>query len=173
MAGDLSMEETETQSKNGNEVLEQLDLIQKELAEVKDRYLRALADLANLKKRMTQDRTEAYERGMISVIEELLPVLDNFERAMAALETERDVDSLHEGVKLIYNQLKSTLQHRGIEPIEALGKQFDPFWHEAAGQIPSEEAEEGEVVHELQRGYKIGDRVVRPSRVAVATRPPR
>jgi len=148
-----------------------LEQTQQELAETKDRYLRALADLANLKKRMAQENQEAWERGMISVIEGLLPILDNFERALAALEHADSVASVRDGVTLIHNQLRAALESRGVQPIEALGQQFDPFWHEAAGKVPSAEAEEGSVVHEIRRGYRIGDRVVRPSRVTVAIRP--
>jgi molecular chaperone GrpE len=146
---------------------------QQELEETKDRYLRTLADLQNLKKKMSQENREAWERGALSIVEELLPILDNFERAMEALQQgdDDDLDSLREGVALIYNQLRETLERRGVKPIKALGQQFDPFWHEAASQVPTDEAEEGSVVGEIRKGYRMGDRVVRPSRVAVATRP--
>ena len=146
-----------------------LQQTQQELTETKERYLRTLADLANLKKRMTQENKEAWQRSAVTVVQELLPILDNFERALAAIEETTDFATLREGVELIYNQLQMSLQRLGVEPIAALGQQFDPFWHEAAGQVPTDEYEEGSVVNEIQRGYRIGDRVVRPSRVAVAS----
>jgi len=155
-----------------------LEQTQQELKETKDHYLRALADLSNLRKRTAQERREAWERGALSILEELLPILDNFERALAAIAQENDshssqtnLDSLREGIFLIYNQLRETLQKRGVEPIEALGQQFDPYFHEAAGRIPTEEVEEGSVVREIQRGYRLGNRLLRPSRVIVAARP--
>ncbi len=162
------MTEEEKQESLTRQLLEQT---QEELAETKDRYLRALADLQNLKRKMSQDRQEAWERGAISIVEEILPILDNFERALKALSEGNNLDSLREGVTLIFSQLRETLERRGLEPIEALGQKFDPFWHEAAGQVPTDEAEEGSVVGEIRRGYRMGDRVVRPSRVAVATKP--
>ncbi len=149
-----------------------------ELEETKNRYLRALADLSNLRKKMAQERQEAWERGAVSIVEELLPILDNFERALAALEqanntptSPNSLDSFRDGVVLIYNQLRETLQKRGVEPIEALGQPFDPYFHEASGRLPTNAMEEGSVVEELQRGYRLGGRIIRPSRVLVAAKP--
>jgi molecular chaperone GrpE len=148
-----------------------LEQTQHELAETKDRYMRALADLANLKKRMAQENRDARSIGAISIVEELLPTLDNFERALKALDEGAAQNPLRDGVILIYNQLLEALKRKGLRPIEALGQQFDPYFHEAAARVPTDEVEEGSVVNEILRGYMLGDRVVRPSRVAVAARP--
>jgi len=148
-----------------------LEQTRQELQETKDRYLRALADLANLKKRMAQENRDARRIGAISILEDILPIVDNFERALKALDETQDFASLRDGVALIYNQLKESLARKGLEPIKALGEPFDPRYHEAASRVPTEEVEEGCVVHEIQRGYMLGDRVVRPSRVAVAAAP--
>jgi molecular chaperone GrpE len=161
----------EEQTQDGTEESLQYQLLrqtQQELAEMKDRYLRALADMANMKKRLAQERQEARERGMVSVIVELLPVLDNFERAFSALQQANDLEALLEGIKLIHYQFQEALKRKGLEPIEALGKEFDPYYHEAAGQVPSNGASEDEIVEEILRGYRIGDRIIRPSRVIVA-----
>ena len=171
---EVMIEQTEATEAAGQEVSQLVQQVQQELAEMKDRYLRALADLANLKKKMAHERQEARERGVASVIEELLPILDNFERAQEAMNKESNgngVQALKEGVELIYNQLRANLKKRGVETIKALGEQFDPYYHEAAGQVPTDEVEEGRVVNELQRGYRIGTHVIRPSRVMVAMKP--
>jgi molecular chaperone GrpE len=150
---------------------EQAQQAQKELEEAKDQQLRALADLANLRKRIAQERHDSWENGAATMVTEILPILDNFERAIAALSQAQDIKSVKEGVIMIYNQLRTTLQKSGVEPIAAIGKQFDPYFHEAAGKVISLEAEEGSVVNEVQRGYMLKDRVLRPSRVIVAAPP--
>jgi len=148
-----------------------MEQAQKELEEAKNQQLRALADLANLRKRIAQERHESWENGAATMVTEILPILDNFERAIAALAQSQDIKAVKEGVIMIYNQLRATLQKTGVEPIAAIGKQFDPYFHEAAGKVVTAEVEEGSIVDEIQRGYMLNDRVLRPSRVIVAAEP--
>jgi molecular chaperone GrpE len=160
---------SEEQPKTDDLTVRLLQQTQHELAELKDRYLRALADMANMKKKMVQERRHEHERGIVTVIEDLLPILDNLERAEDAIQQKGNLDSLREGIFLIYNQLRSGLKKRGVEPIKAVGEQFDPFYHEAAGHVATNDVPENEVVQELQRGYRMGDKVLRASKVLVAT----
>jgi len=174
--GQVKEKDQNNNANNGNKELahELLEQTQQELTEIKDRYLRALADLANLKKRMAQDRHEARQQGEADVIQDLLPILDNLERAEQAMkksEDNTDVESLKAGIDLIYNQLRANLKKRGVEPIKAVGEKFDPFYHEAVGRFPTDEVPEGQIVHETQRGYYIGKQVLRASKVMVAMAP--
>jgi molecular chaperone GrpE len=140
-----------------------------------DKYLRALADLDNLRKRTRQEVREARIEGMASVLAELLTVVDNFERALEAVGTARahskTARTLYDGIKLIHRQLLDLLNKHGVAPIEAIGVPFDPAYHDAAARIATTEAPEGTVVTELQKGYLMGHRVLRPSRVGVAGPP--
>jgi molecular chaperone GrpE len=176
MADNLNSEKNEgnkINEENGEirQLLEQAQQAQKELEAAKNQQLRALADLANLRKRISQERHESWENGAATMVTEILPILDNFERAIAALAQSQDIKAVKEGVIMIYNQLRATLQKSGVEPIAAIGKQFDPYFHEAAGKVVTTEAEEGSVVDEIQRGYMLKDRVLRPSKVIVAAEP--
>jgi len=105
---------------------------------------------------------------------ELLPVLDNFERALMSLETSGDdAEALHQGVALIHKQLKDAVTKMGLQPVESVGKSFDPNVHEAITVEPTDEHEENTIIEEFQRGYKLGDRLLRPARVKVAGAPER
>jgi molecular chaperone GrpE len=173
MANNSDFEKNEAQAGNeeNGEVRRLTQQAQKELEDAKNQQLRALADLANLRKRIARERHESWENGAAAMVTEILPILDNFERAIAALSQAQDIKAVKEGVIMIYNQLRATLQKSGVEPIAAMGKQFDPYFHEAAGKVVTAEAEEGSVVDEVQRGYMLKDRVLRPSKVIVAAEP--
>jgi molecular chaperone GrpE len=147
-------------------------LLEGQLQDMRDRYLRAAADLDNARKRARREMAEAQVQAIADVLVELLPIVDNFERA---LETSRpgpeapvETRAVHEGVTLIYRQLMDMLAGRGVMPIEALGQPFDPAVHEAVAKVAAgEEEEEGTVAVEMQRGYRLGERVLRPSKVGV------
>jgi molecular chaperone GrpE len=173
MTNNSDSEKNQDQQLNeeNGEVRRLMEQTQKELEDAKNQQLRALADLANLRKRISQERHESWENGAATMVTEILPILDNFERAIAALAQSQDIKAVKEGVIMIYNQLRATLQKSGVEPIAAIGKQFDPYFHEAAGKVTTTEAEEGSVVDEIQRGYMLKDRVLRPSKVIVAAEP--
>jgi molecular chaperone GrpE len=134
-----------------------------------DRLLRLAADFENYKKRAARERREYVALANERLIAELLPILDDLERALSAAEQHQEAQ-LEEGVRLVHRSLAGMLERHGVTPIETDGK-FDPHVHEALLSQPSE-AEEGSVLDVVQRGYKLGDRVVRPARVVVAAPAP-
>ena len=133
-----------------------------------DRLLRLAADFENYKKRAARERQEYVQLANERLIAELIPILDDLERALAAAEEHQEAQ-LEEGVRLVHSTLASLLTRHGVKPIETEGK-FDPYVHEALLSQPSE-AEEGSVIDVVQKGYKLGERVVRPARVVVASPP--
>ncbi len=147
---------------------EQLEATQAEAQENYQRFLRAQADFDNYRRRTRQEKEELAKYATAGMIESLLPVIDNFERAIQAGKT-ADADSpLLQGIEMVYKQFMDVLSSAGLEEIESLGKPFDPFLHEAVMKEPSEEHEEGTVVEVLQKGYRLKDRVIRPAMVKVS-----
>ena len=138
-----------------------------------ERYVRALADLENFKKRAARERQEATRFASEAMLTKLLPVLDNFDAAMAAASKGDggSNDSLRTGVSMICSQLRSVLTEAGLEEIDAAGKPFDPNWHEAISQQESADIPEGHVLAQVRRGYKFRDRLLRPASVVVARKP--
>ncbi len=132
------------------------------------RYLRALADLENFKRQSMRRENEARERSARRVIEDILPVLDNFERAVEAAKTARDVDSVRIGIEFVAQQLRDALKGHGVQPIETSGAKFDPLHHEALEEVAGTEHPEGAIINEVQRGYTHNGQVLRTSRVRVA-----
>jgi molecular chaperone GrpE len=130
-----------------------------------DRWKRTAADFDNFRKRATREREEYVTLANERLVKELLPILDDLERALVAA-TEHQEAALEDGVRLVHQSLEGLLQRQGLQEIDAVGK-FDPHVHEALLSQPSE-AEEGSVIDVVQKGYKLGDRVVRPARVVVA-----
>jgi molecular chaperone GrpE len=136
--------------------------------EVDDRLLRLAADFENYKKRAARERQEYVQLANERLIGELLPILDDLERALSSAEQHEEAQ-LEEGVRLVHRSLAGLLERHGVTPIQTDGK-FDPHVHEALLSQPSE-AEEGSVIDVVQKGYKLGERVVRPARVVVAAAP--
>lgn len=147
---------------------EQLAAAQAEAEDYKDRWLRSQAEFANARKRMEKQRLDTYTNATVNVMDKLLPVVDDFERAMENLPPEISEHSWLEGIQLVQRKLLTLLENFNVAPIEALGEPFDPNLHEAITQEPTDEYESGSVCRVLQTGYKIGDRVIRPSLVVVA-----
>jgi molecular chaperone GrpE len=150
---------------------EDIEALHKALAEEgekAERYLanwkRSQADLENYAKRAEQEKTETVEYANKMLILDLLPILDDFERAFASLPVELDVQHWTDGMKLIYNKTKAVLEAQGLAEITAKGKCFDPYCHEAAGQL---EGDEGVVVEEIRKGYKLKGKLLRPSVVMI------
>jgi len=142
---------------------------QETIAELNERIVRLTADFDNFRKRAQRDKDEARQFANQGLLEKLLPVLDNFEMALTAV---KDADpSVRDGVQMILDQLLSVLKESGVEPVDALGQPFDPNLHEALSQEETTDAEEGTVVQQVQCGYKLNDRLVRPARVVVAKAP--
>ncbi len=139
--------------------------------EQKNLYLRTLADFQNYRRRQHEEIER--QRGLLleSLMEDLLPILDNFERALQAAEATRELEPLVEGVRMTERQIKAVLARYDIHPIIAIGQPFDPNLHEAIQRVETTDYEDGVVVDEVERGYRMGERVLRPSRVIVAKRP--
>jgi molecular chaperone GrpE len=138
-----------------------------------DRLLRTTADFDNFKKRAARERTDAVQFANAALLQKLLPVLDSFEMALAALQTAKDEksSSLQAGITMVQSQLKSILAESGLEEIDASGKVFDPTQHEAVSQQDTTDVPEGRVVQQIRKGYKLRDRLLRPAAVVVARKP--
>lgn len=136
-----------------------------ELAEKENRYLRLQADFENFRRRTRQEKEELGNLVTQNLLKDLLPFLDNFERALAAENS--DAESLRAGVEMMYKQLVEALKKEGLEYIETKGKPFDPNFHQAVMRVEDAEKEDGTIVAELQKGYMVKGRVIRPSMVQV------
>ena len=137
------------------------------IEELTDQVKRQMAEFENFRKRTEKEKTQMYEVGAKSIIEKILPVVDNFERGLAAVPEEQKTDAFVEGMDKIYKQMMTVFDEMDVKPIEAVGKEFDPEYHNAVMQVESEEYESGVVAQELQKGYMYRDSVVRHSMVAV------
>lgn len=140
-----------------------------QIAQLEDRVKRQLAEFENFRNRTEKEKQAMFETGAKSVIEKILPVVDNFERGLATVPEDKKDDPFVDGMNRIYRQLLTELENIGVKPIEAVGQEFDPNLHNAVMQVESEEYESGVVAQELQKGYTYRDSVVRHSMVAVAT----
>lgn len=155
-----------------NESLEaKVARLEREKAENHDRMLRALADFENYKRRARRELDEASTRGREALLKELLPVLDNLERALAAVASGGSVEALGEGVRLVEKQFHSALEKFEVRRFDALGQPFDPARHEAIQQLETEATPPGTVAQVYARGYTVGDRLLRAAMVAVAKGP--
>ena len=134
-----------------------------------DRVKRQMAEFENFRKRTEKEKSSMYEMGVKSVVEKILPVIDNFERGLDTVPEEEKDSPFTEGMRMIYKQLMTELDNIGVKPIEALGTEFNPDFHNAVMQVESEEYESGYVAQELQKGYMYRDTVVRHSMVAVVS----
>ena len=134
---------------------------------LQDRLLRTAAEFDNYRKRVDRDRRDQADAAVASAVEDLLPIVDNLERALEAPAGE-DTDSYRQGVELIHRQMLDVLRRRGVTAIESVGTDFDPQVHQAVAHEASPEHREGEVMEEFRRGYKLGDRLLRPAMVKVA-----
>jgi molecular chaperone GrpE len=148
-----------------NELEERIAALEAERDERLDDLKRVAADFENYRKRVARDQESLVARAHERLVKELLPVLDDLERALAAAEEHEEIE-LEEGVRLVHQELQAALKREGLAEIETNGR-FDPHVHEALLSQPSE-AEEGSVLEVVQKGYRLGDRVVRPARVVVA-----
>ena len=141
--------------------------MQEKIDELEDRVRRQMAEFENFRKRTDKEKAAMFETGAKSVIEKILPVVDNFERGLATLPEEEKASPFAEGMQMIYKQFLTELENIGVKPIEALGCEFDPNFHNAVMQMESDEFESGVIAQELMKGYMYRDTVVRHSMVAV------
>lgn len=137
------------------------------IGELEDKVKRQLAEFENFRNRTEKEKSAMFETGAKSVIEKILPVVDNFERGLAGLSEEEKAEPFAAGMVMIYKQLQTELENMGVKPIEAVGKEFDPNFHNAVMQVESEEYESGIVAQEMMKGYTYRDSVIRHSMVAV------
>ncbi|MEO0184390.1 MAG: nucleotide exchange factor GrpE [candidate division WOR-3 bacterium] len=139
-----------------------------EIKELKDNYLRALAEWDNYRKRMENEFAEFKKYAKVDFISKLLPVLDNFDRALAGAELNPNFESFYKGVEIIERQLRDILKSMGLIEYSGLGEQFDPALHDAVGVIANDTHPENTIIEEISKGYKIGDRVIKPAKVLVS-----
>ena len=156
------------------EQLEELKERASKAEEYWDRLLRQTADFDNFKKRAAREKTEAIKYANEGLLQKLIPILDNFEMALAAVSNDKaggSAQSLQQGVAMIQTQLRNALLEAGLEEIDAANKTFDPNMHEAVSQKETADVPEGNVVQQMRKGYKFRDRLVRPASVVVAKKP--
>ena len=144
-----------------------LDALRREKDALQDRLLRTAAEFDNYRKRIERERRDQADAALADALEDLLPIMDNLERALQA-PTGEGIDAYRKGVELIHRQMGDLLRKRGVKPIEAVGTDFDPRYHQAVVQEVSADHREGEVMEELRRGYMLGERLLRPAMVKVA-----
>ncbi len=147
---------------------DELAKLQAKYDELNNQYIRLAADFDNYRKRQEQERESLYKLGTENTLKKLLEVLDNFERGEKALENVEDCAKCKESFSLVHKQVVDSLTKLGLETIDAEGQTFDPNFHEAVMQTPTSEHPEHTIITELQKGYKLGDKVLRPSLVNVA-----
>jgi len=141
--------------------------LRRERDDLYDRLLRKAAEFDNYRKRIDRERREMSELAAADLFQELLPIIDDFERALGA-DAGTAADPYRQGLELIHRQLLELLRKRGVIPIESLGAEFDPHYHQAVAQEANPQHRDGEIIAELRRGYRLGDRLLRPAMVKVA-----
>lgn len=146
----------------------ELEKREEQIADLTDRLQRSMAEFDNYRKRTEKEKASMYVIGAKDIVEKILPVVDNFERGLDAAGEDKKSDPFLEGMEKIYKQLWTTLEEMGVKPIEALGNEFDPNFHNAVMHVEDEEAGENTVVEEFQKGYTYKDFVIRHSMVKVA-----
>ena len=166
-----SQDKKDTESKEKKKFLakkEKKDKKDEKIEELTDRLTRQMAEFDNFRKRTEREKSQMYEIGAKDIIEKILPVIDNFERGLAAVPEESKEDPFVEGMEKIYKQIMTTLEGVGVKPIEAVGQEFNPDFHNAVMHVEDEEAGENIITEEFQKGYMYHDSVVRHSMVKVA-----
>jgi len=174
---DIITEENQNQSESQTEenttttetvVEDELSVLKREIGEQKDKYLRLFAEFDNFKKRNAKERLELFKTAGQEVIRELLPVLDDFQRADKALSQDNNTENYANGVKLIQEKLVKTLQNKGLKAIESVGKDFDVSQHEAIAEVPvTDEKQKGKIIDEVENGYTLNDVIIRYAKVVV------
>ena len=177
-SGEQAEETDESEAEDGQEApadekkgffKKKKDKKDEQIEELNDKLKRQMAEFDNFRKRTEKEKTQMYDMGAKSIIEKILPVIDNFERGLAAVPEEQREDAFVVGMDKVYRQMLTELDASGVKPIEAVGQEFDPNFHNAVMQVESEEYDSGVVAQELQKGYMYKDSVVRHSMVAVVS----
>ena len=177
-SGEQAEETEESEAEDGQEApadekkgffKKKKDKKDEQIEELNDKLKRQMAEFDNFRKRTEKEKTQMYDMGAKSIIEKILPVIDNFERGLAAVPEEQREDAFVVGMDKVYRQMLTELDASGVKPIEAVGQEFDPNFHNAVMQVESEEYDSGVVAQELKKGYMYKDSVVRHSMVAVVS----
>lgn len=160
---------SDTEQDSFDSLLNELENSKQEAADNYDKFLRASAELENYKKRAVKELADAINYGNEKILKDILPIIDSLERALdQALNNSEDFNAYVEGLKLIYEKFLKTLEKHGVEKIDAVGKDFDPHFHEAMLQVESEDYEDNKIVEEFERGYLLNGRLLRPAKAAVS-----
>lgn len=159
---------TEADASKQPDLSAQLEQFKKELDEMKDKYVRLFAEFDNYKKRTLKEKVDLMRTAAQETIVALLPVLDDFDRAKQNAEKEGSTEPFSEGIRLVYNKLANTLRAQGLEPMETNGETFDPEMHEAFTEFPAPTEDlKGKIVDTIEKGYKLGDKIIRHAKVVV------
>lgn len=169
IAGNEESKEDKKAAKKKLKADKKQDALKEKIDELEDRVKRQMAEFDNFRKRTDKEKNAMFETGAKSVIEKILPVVDNFERGLATVPEEEKGSPFAEGMEMIYKQLMSELEKMEVKPIPAVGEEFNPDFHNAVMQVESDEYESGVIAQELQKGYTYRDSVVRHSMVAVVS----
>lgn len=161
--------ESKREKKKKEKAEKKQEALKEKIEELEDRVKRQMAEFDNFRKRSEKEKTMMFETGARSVIEKILPVVDNFERGLASVPEEEKENGFAQGMEMIYKQLMTELEKMEVKPIPAVGEEFNPDFHNAVMQVESEEYETGVIAQELQKGYTYRDSVVRHSMVAVVS----
>jgi molecular chaperone GrpE len=168
---DINADESLSGSTHSNEPVtneSELDQVKAALAEMKDKYLRQVAEFDNYRRRTAKERLETIQTAGREVIKDLLDVMDDAERAQKQLDASDDTKQTKEGVTLVFNKLRNSLQAKGLKAMETIGKEFDPDLHEAVTEIPAPTPDlQGKVVDEVVKGYYLNDKIIRHAKVVV------
>ena len=166
-ASDQDNNDKDKEQKDGFFKKKKKDKKDEQIEDLNDRLKRQMAEFDNFRKRTEKEKTQMFDMGARTIIEKILPVVDNFERGLAAVPEDEKENAFVDGMDKIYKQLLTELDAAGVKPIEAVGREFDPEFHNAVMQTESDEYESGVIAQELQKGYMYKDTVVRHSMVAV------
>ncbi|MGD2126029.1 MAG: nucleotide exchange factor GrpE [Desulfobacteraceae bacterium] len=169
----LAEESHETEKKplekmTKSELIQEIKILDEDSKKQHDLYLRSQAEIENIKKRNAKEKQDWVKYANETLIKEILPVLDNMEKAISHSQNENSLDALREGVELTLKGLKDTLKKLGLEEVKAKGEPFDPCFHEAVSEVADEHMEPGMILHELQKGYVLNHRLIRPSMVVLS-----
>ena len=157
-----------TKAKKADDRSVQIEELGEKLAEINDKHIRLQAEFDNYRKRTLNEKIELMKSGGADILQALLPVMDNFERAIDASSKTKEIEAIREGIDLIYNSFKDFLEKKGIKPMDAKGKEFDTDFHEALTKIPAPEEDlKGKVVDVIEKGYLHNDKVMRFAKVVV------
>ena len=159
----------DTQTEQETEVADnEIVKLQKQQAELQDKYLRLVADFDNFRKRTARERLELIQTASKDVVSALLPALDDSERAEKQIQGTQDIEAVKEGIRLVFNKLRTILQSKGLKPMESIGKDFNPEVHEAITEVPAPTPElQGKVLDEVEKGYYLNDKIIRFAKVVV------